>query len=135
MAWGQRLSRSARSDKARSKKARARKTTFTPGFEQLEARDVPAVSLSLSAAGVLSVNGTISNDSITVRESGGRISVSGVSRTYYAGNVNSLVVNAGKGNDTVNLYGLTSAWTKAITVNSAAGGASATDHFSEKEAS
>jgi hypothetical protein len=116
MPWGQRLSRSARLDKAR-----ARTEKFTPSLEQLEARDVPAVSLSLSAAGVLSVNGTTGNDSITLHQSAGRISVTGVSRTYYAGNVNSLVVNAGQGNDTVSLYGLTSSWTKAITVNSASG--------------
>ncbi len=121
MAWRLRLSRSARSEKSRLKHARARTEKFTPSLEQLEARDVPAISLSLSAAGVLSVNGTTGSDSITLHQSGGRISVTGVTRTYYAGNVNSLVVNAGQGNDTVNLYGLTTAWTKAITVNSAGG--------------
>src|SRR6185295_18234544 len=36
-------------------------------------------------------------------------------------NINSVVVNAGKGNDTVSLSGLTTAWTKQIRVTSAAG--------------
>lgn len=116
MDWGQRLSRSARSNHVR-----ARKSTFTPGFEQLETRDVPAVSFSLSAAGVLSVNGTIGNDSIVLHQSGGKITVTGSTRSFNASSVSALVVNAGKGNDTVNLYGLTQSWTKAITVNSAAG--------------
>src|SRR5262245_38896293 len=126
MAWFQRLSRSARSDKARSGKTRARKATFTPGFEQLEARDVPAVSGSL-AGGVLTITGSGGNDSIVLKQASSRVSITGVSATYATSGINSVVINDGAGNDTISLVGLKAQpWSKAITVNSSSGEETAT---------
>src|SRR5262245_16512670 len=106
MFWWNRPKRTARGKSSRlSRKNQRRFTSFTPGVEQLEARDVPAVTLSLSA-GLLTVTGTASNDSIVVRQVNGRVSVDGNTTTYAATSVNSLAVNAGAGNDTVNLQNL-----------------------------
>jgi hypothetical protein len=93
---------------------------FRPNVERLETRDVPAVTLSLTA-GVMTVNATSGNDTITVRQLNGRVSVDGNATSYAATAVNSLVVNSGAGNDSINLQGLTTAWTKQVTVKSAAG--------------
>src|SRR6476620_7394679 len=111
---------SSAKSRSRGKKRLRKGPRFTPGVEQLETRDVPAVTLSLSA-GVLTVNGTTTNDSIVVRQLNGRVSVDGNTTSYAATAVNSLAVNAGAGNDSVNLQGLTTAWTKQITVRSEAG--------------
>jgi hypothetical protein len=117
MAWGLRLSRSARSDKARPKKA----PRFKPGFEQLEARDVPTVTVSL-ASGVLTINGSTGNDSIVLSQSNGRVSISGITSTYASTSINSVVVNDGAANDSVTLNGLKAQpWSKAVTVNSSSG--------------
>jgi len=107
---------------ARNKRRTARggATRFTPSVEQLETRDVPA-SASL-VAGVLTVNGTTASDSIVLRQASGRVSISGISSTFAAANVKSVVVNAGAGNDSVSLVGLNAQpWTKPITVRSSAG--------------
>ena len=106
--------------KRKDRTARRKAPRFIPGVEQLETRAVPAVTLSLSA-GVMTVNGTTANDSIVVRQLNGRVSVDGNSTSYAVTGVNSLVVNSGAGNDSVNLQGLTTGWTKQITVRSAAG--------------
>jgi hypothetical protein len=120
MAWFQRWGRTARTRKSRGE------ARFTPSLEQLETRDVPAVTLSL-AAGVLTVNGTTANDSIVMRQANGRVSVDGVTATYASTSVNSVVVNAGAGNDTISLAGLKAQpWTKPIAVNSAGGDDSVT---------
>src|SRR5438445_6965705 len=116
MAWGQRLSRSARSEKAR-----ARKEKFTPSFERLESRDVPAVTVSL-ASGVLTITGSSGNDSIVLSQANGRVSISGVTSTYATTSINSVVINDGGGNDSVSLTGLKAQpWGKAVTVNSTGG--------------
>src|SRR6185312_7153314 len=85
--------------------ARQRPASFQPSVEQLESRDVPA-SASL-AAGVLTVNGTAGADSLVLKQANGRVSVTGLTRTFEAANVSSIVVNANAGNDTVSLVGLT----------------------------
>src|SRR3954454_3055559 len=107
MFWAKRKDRTARRKASRlSRQDHKRSTSFTPGVERLESRDVPAVTLSL-AAGVLTVNGSTANDSIVVRQLNGRVSVDGNATSYAATGVNSLVVNSGAGNDSVNLQGLT----------------------------
>src|SRR5688572_583619 len=94
--------------KARAARRSAGSTTskghmqFRPRLEQLETRAVPAVTVSLSA-GLLTVNGSTVNDSIFVRESAGKVTVSGWTKSYSAGSVSSIRVNAGKGNDLVSL--------------------------------
>ena len=77
MAWFRRTARTART----------RKTTFKPSFETLEIRAVPAVSVSLSAAGVLTVNGTTGNDSIVLHQSNGKVTVDGKGANPQAGQI------------------------------------------------
>lgn len=98
----------------------AKAARFLPSLERLETRDVPATA-SL-AAGVLTVNGTTGNDSIVLRQANGRVSIGGITATFASTNVNSVVVNAGTGNDAVSLVGLKAQpWNKPVTVNSAGG--------------
>jgi hypothetical protein len=90
-------------------------------FETLEDRSVPAASITAGlAGGVLTVNGTSKADSIVFKLSGQNLSVNGVKGTFATSKVQSVVVNTGGGNDSVNLAAL-KGWTKAITVNNAAG--------------
>jgi calpain family cysteine protease len=99
---------------------RASTARFTPGVERLETRDVPATASLM--AGVLTVNGTTGNDSIVLRQANGRVSIDGLTKTFAATSVNSVVVNAGAGNDTVSVSRLKAQpWTKAVTVRSASG--------------
>jgi len=118
MAWFRPKARAARQSTG-STKGRDR-MQFRPSLEQLETRAVPAVTVSLSA-GLLTVNGSTGNDSIFVRESVGKVTVSGWTKSYSVGSVTSIRVNANKGNDLVSLVGLKATWDKPITVTSAAG--------------
>src|SRR3954463_13977807 len=113
--WGQCLSRTSR----QSKKA------FRPSAERLESRDVPAIAIALSA-GVLTVTGTTSADTITlVQSNSGAVGLSGSTKTFAASTINSVVINDSGGNDTVSVSGLGSTWTKPITINGTAGDDSA----------
>ncbi len=105
----------------RRKPANKRNARFIPGVEQLEIRAVPAATLSLSAAGVLTVNGTAAKDSIVFTQANGRVSVGGVSKTFSADAVKSITVKTGAGNDSVSLTGLTTQWNKPITIKNSAG--------------
>ena len=110
MAFFQRCARAARRRTQRcppikTRQLRTQNTSFRPAIEQLETRDVPAVTVSL-AAGVLTVNGTTANDSIVLHQSGGRVSIGGVANTWTSTSVNSVVVNSGAGNDYVSLVGI-----------------------------
>ena len=67
----------------------------------LEAREVPATA-ALSN-GILTVTGTGSADTITVRQSSTAITVDGVSGSFALSKVTEVRVNAGGGNDTVDL--------------------------------
>ncbi len=123
MFFSKRPSRPARSQRnSRSNRANKRNARFIPGVEQLEIRAVPAATLSLSAAGMLTVNGTSGKDSIVFTQTNGRVSVAGVSKSFAADSVKSITVNTGAGNDSVSLSGLNSSpWTKPITIKNAAG--------------
>jgi len=102
------------------RRARASAPQFRPCVEHLEARDVPATA-SLTA-GVLTINGTGGNDSIVLHQVSGRVKIDGITATFASANVNSIVVNAGAGNDTVSLGGLKAQpWNKPVTVKSASG--------------
>src|SRR5438067_13770387 len=115
MAWRYRLSRSARSEKARARKAK-----FTPSLERLESRDVPTTAVL--SGGVLTITGSGGNDSIVLKQSLGRVYISGVTSSYATTGISSVVINDGGGNDTISLNGLKAQpWSKPITVNSASG--------------
>src|SRR5262245_52377106 len=99
---------------------RARNTRFIPCVEPLEQRAVPATASI--AAGVLTVNGTSGSESIVLKQVNGRVSVEGLNKSFVAANVDSIVVNAKSGNDTVSLSGLgVQTWAKPVTVNSGCG--------------
>lgn len=87
------------------------------GIDTLEAREVPAVTASLSFGGQLTVVGDAAHDTITVRQEAGRVSVPGVTirvagtakvpgypAASVAGlSVKSIRVEAGDGNDRVSI--------------------------------
>src|SRR5260221_316258 len=76
--------------------------SVTPRLEMLEERRM--LSASLSSRGVLDVEGTRRADVVTIsKTSTGRIdvSVNGVHQTFRGRLVHSIVVNAGRGDDSV----------------------------------
>src|SRR5438094_892529 len=78
-------------------------------FESLESRRHLAITATLSFlpmthVGVLSVVGTSANDTINVRHVGARFSVDGVTMQFAATDVQVLRVNAGAGNDNIQLF-------------------------------
>jgi hypothetical protein len=73
---------------------------FRPALEALEDRQLPAVSAGLQG-GILTVLGSGAGEVIRVSVAGGRVGVSGVSRTFAARAVTRVVVDAGGGNDRV----------------------------------
>ena len=83
------------------------------------------VLVSLSSAGVLKVTGTNAADNLLFRQTNGKISLSGVTGSWTATKVKSIVVYLQDGNDTVSLNSLadggTQALQKAVTVYSGAG--------------
>ena len=72
------------------------------GCETLETREVPSATLD---GGVLRIDGTAGNDTITVRQLPFSISVEGAgpSNSWVASAVTSIVIRALDGNDTVRL--------------------------------
>ena len=83
------------------------------------------VLVSLSSAGVLNVTGTNAADNLSFRQVNGKISISGVSGSWSATQVKSIVVNLQDGDDTVSLNSLANGGTQAlqkdVTVDSGAG--------------
>ena len=73
--------------------------------EMLEIRQVPTAAVL--QAGVLTITGSDQADNIVVSKSGANLRVSGVTTTFTASSVKSIVVNAGGGNDTVDLSAVT----------------------------
>lgn len=64
----------------RKRKPIGKRTNYRPTFDALERRDLLASSLMASLAnGVLHIEGTYRNDTITLRESAGNLSVAGIS--------------------------------------------------------
>src|SRR4051794_23626495 len=72
-----------------------------PMVEPLEGREL--MSAALSAAGVVPVTGTASDDAITVSQNGSNVTVNdrGVVRTFAAAKVASVTVKGMAGNDTL----------------------------------
>ena len=83
-------------------------------FETLEPRQVMAASVTLSTAGVLNVAGTSSDDHLHFRQLGSYISISGISGSWSASKVKSIVVDLGSGNDFVSFHSLANGGNKAI---------------------
>ncbi len=76
-----------------------------PALESLESRHLPAsgVTASLLANGTLAIVGTPGNDTIVVRETNGTLSIDGLKFSASAAQVHRLWINAGAGNDLVDL--------------------------------
>lgn len=73
--------------------------------EVLEIRQIPTTAVL--QLGVLTITGSDQADNIVVTKSGANIRVSGVATTFAASKVTSVVVNAGGGDDTVDLGAVT----------------------------
>lgn len=73
--------------------------------EMLEIRQVPTTAVL--QLGVLTITGSDQADNIAVTKSGSNLRVSGVATTFAASKVTSVVVNAGGGDDTVDLGAVT----------------------------
>src|SRR5262245_36704932 len=115
--WGRGCMFFARQKATHTRAAAAR---FTPSFEQLETRDVPATASLM--AGVLTINGTAGIDNIVLRQANNRVSVVGLTKTFATASIDSIVVNTRAGNDTVALPALNAQpWTKPVTVTSTGG--------------
>jgi uncharacterized protein YkwD len=69
-------------------------------LESLEERTVPTTA-ALSGNGVLTVLGSGGADLIQISQANGQLSVSGVAQTFAAGSVNTVVVDAGEGDDVI----------------------------------
>src|SRR3954464_2677749 len=73
-------------------------------IEALETRSLMAASITASlSGGVLAIEGTESNDQITVLQYANRVYVSGVQGSFDASAVQAVVVAAKAGNDVVSL--------------------------------
>ena len=94
------LTRSNR--RASTFKRRSQQNQQCVAAEVLEIRQVPAATAVLQA-GVLTITGSNQDDNIVVTKTGTKLAVSGVTATFTASSVRSIVVNAGGGDDTVDL--------------------------------
>ena len=87
-------------------------------FESLERREMMAVSASLNKAGTLTIKGTKNADSISFMQTDGTIYASGVKKgVWQASKVHSIVVDLGKGNDTVSFRSLANGGNQALAEN------------------
>lgn len=93
-----------------TRKTRANRRSQQPqrtasAAEVLEIRQVPTTAVL--QLGVLTITGSDQADNIAVTKSGSNLRVSGVATTFAASKVTSVVVNAGGGDDTVDLGAVT----------------------------
>jgi hypothetical protein len=80
-----------------------------------------AAAASLSS-GVLTISGSSASDTIVLRQTSGRVAIDGVSKTFAATNIQSIVVNSGAGADKVFLSGLKAQpFNKPLTVRNSGG--------------
>jgi hypothetical protein len=93
------------------------KTSRRMQFESLERREMMAVTAMLNSAGTLTVTGSKKMDSVNFIQSNGTIYVSGANRSFLASSVNSIVVDLGKGNDSVSFRSLTNGGNEALAEN------------------
>ena len=86
-------------------------------YESLERREMMAVTASLSKAGVLSVKGTKKADNVNFVQTAGVITIGGVKGSWAADRVYSVVIDLGKGNDSVSFNSLSNGGTQALAEN------------------
>lgn len=85
-------------------------------YESLESREMMAVTGSLKA-GVLNVTGTKKADTINFVQNAGTITISGVNGSWSADQVNSIVIDLKKGNDTLSFNSLANGGTQSLAEN------------------
>jgi hypothetical protein len=90
--------------KSRASRRKSQQTWGTSA-EVLEIRQVPTAAVL--QAGILTITGSDQADNIVVTKTGTNLVVSGVRTTFAVSKVKSVVVNAGGGDDTVDLTALT----------------------------
>jgi len=78
---------------------------------------VAKVTATISASGVLTIAGTQLDDKILLKQSAGRISISGVTGSWRAAAVKSIVINPKDGADVISLDSLANGGTEALAVN------------------
>src|SRR5262249_50475601 len=77
---------------------------YSPGgAPKVNGTTVGKVTATISSSGVLTVTGTSSDDSIKFKQSGGKISISGIRGSWSAPSVTAIVVNPQGGTDLVSL--------------------------------
>ena len=96
--WWNRSQRRVAPGKRRSRHDQSR----MEAAEVLEIRQVPAATAVLQA-GVLTITGSEQADNIVVNRVGTNLTVTGVATLFAAGSVSSIIVNAGRGHDSVDL--------------------------------
>jgi hypothetical protein len=93
--------------------------------ERLEDRSMMAAGLSaaLSSTGVLTITGTSGADAITVHDLNSKVTIDGITSSYTASQVKSIVINGGGGNDKITLDngGKAGGLGIAVTINETAG--------------
>ena len=67
-------------------------------------------------SGVLTISGTNAGDNIILRQTSGKIYIAGVSGSWTAGKVTSIVINLQNGNDSVSLNSLANGGNQALSV-------------------
>lgn len=83
----------------------ATKPSFRPQVEALECRDLMSAGVTGTIGnGVLKLHGTSGNDSIVLRQSGNQVTIDGFSTALDARQIQRIEINAGAGNDTVELH-------------------------------
>lgn len=83
-------------------------------IETLESREMMAVSATLTAGGILNIIGSKKADAVYFNQSNGYIAVSGVSQVWSTSQINSIVVDMGKGKDVVSFNSLGNGGNEAL---------------------
>ena len=78
---------------------------------------------SVSNTGVLTITGTSGADAITVHDLNSKVTIDGITTSYTASQVKSIVINGGGGNDKITLDngGKAGGFGIAVTINETAG--------------
>jgi hypothetical protein len=92
---------------------KSRRTGRSLQYEPLEAREMMAVVTGALKKGVLKITGTKYADTVNVAQTNGMIHIAGVG-TWSAGQVNSITIDLGKGNDTLSLNSLANGGTESL---------------------
>ena len=83
-------------------------------YEPLEARQMMAVSATLTPSGVLNIYGSKKADQVYLNQTNGYISVGGTNQVFAASQISSIYIDMGKKNDVVSLNSLANGGNEAI---------------------